>query len=286
MGGMTPWVKRLLIANFAVFFAQALVPPVMRYGALVPIALPQHPWTAVTYMFLHGGLLHIGLNMLVLYFFGPRLEYRLGARHFLGLYFVSGIAAAAFSFFTPYATIVGASGAIYGVMLAYAHYWPRDRLYLYFVIPVEARWVVLGLTGLAIYGIVRTSMGVSDGIAHHAHLGGFAGAWIYLRVMNRTSAAARFKQKTSPSPRRKWAGDREAIRRWRRIDRASLHEVNRAAFDEVMEKLATQGIGSLTDREREFLDRFAETTVALPGEPPGDDGGRDDGGPEVHVSGS
>jgi len=285
MGGMTPWVKRLLIANFAVFFAAALAPPIMQYGALVPVELLQRPWTAVTYMFLHGGLLHIGLNMLVLYFFGPRLEYRLGARHFLGLYFVSGLAAAAFSFFTPYAAVVGASGAIYGVMLAYAHYWPRDRLYLYFVIPVEARWVVLGLTGLAIYGIVRTSMGVSDGIAHHAHLGGFAGAWIYLRVMSRNSAAAKFKQKTSPSPRRKWAGDREAIRRWRRIDRASLHEVNREAFDEVMEKVATQGIGSLTDREREFLDRFAETTVALPGEDPGDDA--DDGGadPEVHVSG-
>lgn len=267
---MTPWVKRLLIANFAVFFAQALAPPIMQYGALVPAELLYRPWTAVTYMFLHGGLLHIGLNMLVLFFFGPRLEYRLGAKHFLGLYFVSGLAAAAFSFFTPYAAVVGASGAIYGVMLAYAHYWPRDRLYLYFVIPVEARWVVLGLTGLAIYGIIKTSMGVSDGIAHHAHLGGFAGAWIYLRAMSRTSAAEKFKRSTSASPRRKWAGDREAVRRWRRIDRGALHEVNREAFDEVMEKLATQGIGSLTDAEREFLDRFAETTVALPGDGPAD----------------
>lgn len=269
MGGMTPWVRRLLIVNVIVFFAQQASPLVVHYGALVPALLLQRPWSALTYMFLHGGLLHLGLNMLILYFFGPRLEHRLGPTHFLGVYFVSGLAAAMSSFFTPAATIVGASGAIYGIMLAYAEFWPRDRLYLYFVVPVEARWVVLGLTGLAIYGIVRTSMGVSDGIAHHAHLGGFAGAWIYLRLLARNSAAARFKRKASRSPSRGWARDREAIRRWRSIDRDSLHEVNREAFDDVMEKLATQGVGSLSDREREFLDRFAETNVVMPEDGPG-----------------
>jgi len=270
MGGMTPWVRRLLIANVIVFFVQQASPLVVHYGALVPALLLARPWTVVSYMFLHGGLMHLGLNMLILYFFGPRLEYRLGARHFLGLYFVSGIAAAMFSFFTPAATIVGASGAIYGIMLAYADYWPRDRLYLYFVIPVEARWVVLGLTGLAIYGIVRTSMGVSDGIAHHAHLGGFAGAWLYLRVMGRTSAAVRFKREASPAPKRRWASDREAIKRWRGIDRDALHPVNREALDEIMDKLATEGIGRLTDRERAFLDRFAETIVVMPDDDGGD----------------
>jgi len=279
---MTPWVRRLLIANVIVFFVQQASPLVGYYGALVPVLLLQRPWSAVTYMFLHGGLLHLGLNMLILYFFGPRLEHRLGARHFLGLYFVSGITAAAFSFFTPAATIVGASGAIYGIMLAYAEYWPRDRLYLYFVIPVEARWVVLGLTGLAIYGIVRTSMGVSDGIAHHAHLGGFAGAWIYLRVLGRTSAAARFQRKTSTAPKRRWASDREAIRRWRAIDRDALHEVNREAFDEIMEKLATRGVGGLSDREREFLERFARTAVVMPeGDGPRRDEAGGDGGIDV-----
>jgi membrane associated rhomboid family serine protease len=274
---MTPWVRRLLIANVVTFFAQQAAPRVDQLGALVPALLLERPWTAVTYMFLHGSLMHLGLNMLILYFFGPRLEFRLGARHFLGLYFASGIAAAMFSFFTPAATIVGASGAIYGVMLAYADFWPRDRLYLYFVIPVEARWVVLGLTGLAVYGILRTSMGVSDGIAHHAHLGGFAGAWIYLRVLARTSAAARFKREASPAPKRRWASDREAIRRWRGIDRDSLHPVNREALDEIMEKLATEGIGRLTDRERAFLDRFAETIVVTPDDAERD-AREDDGG--------
>ncbi len=271
MGGMTPWVRRLLIANVIVYFVQGASPLVDHFGALVPAFLLTRPWTVVSYMFLHGNLMHLGLNMLILYFFGPRLEHRLGARHFLGLYFVSGIAAAMFSFFTPGATIVGASGAIYGIMLAYANYWPRDRLYLYFVIPVEARWVVLGLTGLAIYGIVRTSMGVSAGIAHHAHLGGFAGAWLYLRIIGRTSAAARFQREASPAPKRRWASDREAIKRWRSIDRDTLHPVNRDAFDEIMEKLATEGIGRLTERERTFLDRFSKTIVVMPDD--GDGGG-------------
>lgn len=265
MGGMTPWVRRLLIANVVVFFAQAAIPLLVPMGALVPVLLPSRPWTAVTYMFLHGGMMHLLLNMIVLYFFGPRLESRLGARHFLGLYFVSGIVAAMFSFFTPTATIVGASGAIYGIMLAYARYWPRDRLYLYFVIPVEARWVVLGLTALAIFGIARAAGGVSDGIAHHAHLGGFAGAWLYLRVMDRTSAAARFKRQVSPPSRRGWARDREALQRWRSIDREGLHEVNREALDEILTRLSTAGIGGLSDRDREFLDRFSSAPVGDPG---------------------
>lgn len=264
MGGMTPWVRRLLLANVIVFFAQQAVPLIQYFGALVPVLLLERPWTAVTYMFLHGGLMHLALNMLILYFFGPRLEQRLGANHFLGLYFVSGVTAAMFSFFTPTATIVGASGAIYGIMLAYAEIWPRDRLYLYFVIPVEARWVVLGLTAVAIYGIVRTAGGVPDGIAHHAHLGGFAGAWIYMRILSRNNAAARFKRQASPTPKRSWANDREALQRWRSIDREALHEVNREAYDDIMRKLATEGAGRLTDRERAFLDRFAATTVVMP----------------------
>jgi hypothetical protein len=85
-----------------------------------------------------------------------------------------------------------------------------------------------------------------------------------MRIVERASPAARFKRRTSPSPKRRWARDRDAIRRWRAIDRESLHPVNRDAFDDVMEKLATQGVGGLTDREREFLDRFAETTVVMP----------------------
>ncbi|MFQ5529580.1 MAG: rhomboid family intramembrane serine protease [Gemmatimonadota bacterium] len=259
MGGMTPWVKRLLIANVAMFFVQATVPGITELLFFLPVLALQRPWSPVTYMFLHGGTMHLFFNMIVLFFFGPRLEQRLGDRHFLGLYFVSGLVAALFSALTPMAPVVGASGAIYGVMLAYARFWPRDRIYIWAVLPVEARWMVLGLTALAVVGIAGAIGGSSDGIAHHAHLGGFAGAWFYLRFLGQHSAAAQFKRKADPAPKKGWAHDREAIQRWTRIDRESLHEVNREAFDAIMERLATNGIAGLTDRERNFLDRFSST---------------------------
>lgn len=256
---MTPWVKRLLIANVAMFFVTASSPVVVDLLALMPALALRRPWSPVTYMFLHGGTMHLFFNMIVLFFFGPRLEQRLGGRHFLGLYFASGLTAALFSALTPYTWVVGASGAIYGVMLAYARFWPHDRIYIWAILPVEARWMVLGLTGLAVFGIVRMLSGGSDGIAHHAHLGGFAGAWLYLRILSQNSAAARFQRKADPAPKKGWGHDKEAIQRWTRIDREALHEVNREAFDAIMDKLATHGIGGLTDRERTFLDRFSNT---------------------------
>src|SRR5437867_9890085 len=84
-----------------------------------------HPWTILTYMFLHGGWAHIGFNMLALYFFGPRVEERLGSRAFTWLYFISGISGALTSFaFSPEAPIIGASAGVFGVSLAFAMFWP------------------------------------------------------------------------------------------------------------------------------------------------------------------
>src|SRR5690242_21564887 len=122
---LTPWVSRILFANVAIFLAQMFMPGFRELsadvGALIPAWLPYRPWTIVTYMFLHDGLGHIFFNMLSLYFFGPRLEAQLGGRRFVGLYLVSGIAGGLLSWvFTPGAAIVGASGAVLGVMLGSA----------------------------------------------------------------------------------------------------------------------------------------------------------------------
>lgn len=265
---MTPWVLRLLFANFAVYL---LVP---RTGALfaslmlVPADVLARPWTPFTYMFLHGHFWHILFNMIVLFFFGPRLEATLGSRSFLTLYFVSGLTAAAFSAITPYVAVVGASGAIYGVMLAYARFWPRDRIYIWGVLPVEARWMVIFLTAWALVGtipLVAALLGFeglhvpTDNVAHHAHLGGFAGAWLYLKWREKNAGAAKFRKKAEPAPKKGWLHDRDAIQRWARIDRESLHPVNREAYDDIMRKLSTQGAGALSDRERAFLERFASS---------------------------
>ncbi len=94
---MTPWVRRLIFANVAVFFVQMTMPTLANGFAFVPMLALVRPWTIVTYMFLHGGLMHIGFNMLALYFFGPAVEARLGGKDFAKLYFVSGISGALLS---------------------------------------------------------------------------------------------------------------------------------------------------------------------------------------------
>ena len=151
---MTPWVKRLIFANVVVYLVSLAFPVVFRLLALIPGYILLRPWTAVTYMFLHdpNGLLHIGINMLMLYFFGPRLEERLGGRRFLALYFISGITAALISIpLTPWARIVGASGAVYGVQLGFALHWPRQRIYIFGILPIEAWLMVVLMTGFSLW---------------------------------------------------------------------------------------------------------------------------------------
>lgn len=251
---MTPWVLRLIIANVAVFFLQQATPQINDFFVLVPALGLVRPWTFVTYMFLHGGIGHIFFNMLTLFFFGPRLESRLGGRAFLGLYFASGIMGALLSIpFTPYAPIIGASGGVYGVMLGYAMFWPRDQLMIWGIIPVEARFLILIMTAISLFGGVSPGSG---GIAHFAHLGGFLGGYLFIKAMRRGSGAVKFRNQAAPILR-KIETPATALDRWRRIKRDGLHEVNRDELDRILDKISAGGIGSLTAGEREFLDRFS-----------------------------
>ncbi len=247
---MTPWVTRLLIANVVMFVLTLIGPGLVSALMFVPAYVLMRPWTLVTYMFLHGGIWHLFFNMLGLFFFGPRLEAELGGRDFLLLYFISGLAGALFSFLTPYVAIIGASGAVYGVLLGFAYYWPRDQIFIWGVIPIQARWLVAGITLLSLWGGFG---GGGDGIAHFAHLGGFAGGFLYLKWRDFTSRGARFQRSmTAPAVRN------ADVQRWKNIRREGMHEINRAEFDRILEKLNTSGVSSLTDSERAFLDRFSQ----------------------------
>jgi membrane associated rhomboid family serine protease len=248
---MTPWVTRLILANVLVYFLQQASPRLVYDFALVPAFLRLRPWTAITYMFLHGGLGHLFFNMLSLYFFGPRLEARLGSRQFLTLYLISGASGALLSVATPFTPIVGASGAIFGVLLGFAWFWPRELVYLWGIVGVEARWLVIIMTALSLWGGYG---GGRDGIAHFAHLGGFIGGWLYLRWQETHSAAAAWQRKLAPPPLPSVSAD---VERWRRLDRNLLHPVNREEFDRVMAKVDAVGPAALTAAEREFLDRFS-----------------------------
>jgi len=248
---VTPWVSRLIFANVGVFLLTTFAPTVVLPMALVPAFIPSRPWTLLTYMFLHAGFGHLLFNMLGLYFFGPRVESRLGGRRFLGLYLTSGLVGALLSLATPYARIVGASGAVFGVMLGFARYWPREPIYLWGVFPVEARVLVVVTTVLALWGAFSRATG---GIAHLAHLGGYVGGFVYLRWVEARSPAARFRAKLAPKPKRHSDAD---IERWRRIDASALHPVNREELERVLAKVNAEGIPGLTPGEREFLERFS-----------------------------
>jgi membrane associated rhomboid family serine protease len=245
---MKSWTMRLIAANVVMFLLTSASPGVTSALMLVPALALTAPWTLVTYMFLHANLWHLLFNMLSLVFFGPRLELELGSRDFLLLYFLSGIGGALLSFLTPYVAIVGASGAVFGVLLGFARYWPREQIMIWGIIPVEARILVIVMTVLSLIG----GFGGGGDIAHFAHLGGFAGGLIFLTWRDRNTRAARFKAKMAQPPIRP-----ADLERWSRIDRTRMHEVNRAELDRIMAKLQTGGTDSLTPDERAFLDRFS-----------------------------
>lgn len=242
---MTPWVQRFLIANVLIFFVQQTMPGLDRSLVLVPAHLLERPWTLVTYMFLHAGFTHILFNMLGLYFFGPRVEQRIGSSRFFALYMISGITGGLLSFYTPMVAIVGASGAIFGVLLAYARFWPRDQMLIWGIIPIEVRWLVL------IYTLISL-LGIGSGVAHFAHLGGFLGAFLYLLWMERSAGARRFRSVATAPPPAKDA----VLGNWRNVNRAGIHAVNKEEVDRILDKISASGLASLTPQERLFLSNF------------------------------
>ena len=259
MIGLTPWVRRLLIANGVMFLVTSAAPQISALLLLYPPFVLYRPWTVVTYMFLHADFMHLLFNMIGLFFFGPRLEDRLGSRGFLWLYFLSGIGGAAFSFiFARQYPVVGASAAVYGVLLGFAMFWPRERIYIWGVLPVEA-WL---LATLLVFGSLWAGINPSAGsrTAHFAHLGGIAFGFAYLKWADwrRGPSKRAFQRKLHPAPSPGgMVGDRMALARWKGISVDGLHELNREEVERLMTKIESEGVASLSAAERQFLDRMA-----------------------------
>lgn len=245
---MTPVVRAILIATVSVFFLQQTLPGFWpEQLVFAPATVLTHPWTLVTYMFLHQGFTHILFNMLALYFFGPRVEERIGSQRFAVLYFLSGIAGALLSFVLERgASVVGASGGVFGVMMGFAHFWPDTPILVWGIIPVPARLLVIITTVIALFS------GFTGGgnVAHFAHLGGYAGAFLYLKWIERSSRQFRRKA-TAPAP-----VDTRRLAGYQAIDRSRIHEVNREEVDRILDKISASGIDSLTTQERLFLSNF------------------------------
>ena len=262
--GLTPWVQRLLIVNGLVFLGQYIYPYLTGYLAFVPEAVLLRPWTLLTYMFAHGGFMHLFFNMLGLFFFGPPLESRWGSKEFIKFYMVCGLGGAALSFLFAFGSpIIGASAAVYGVMLAFALNWPDSPIYIWGIFPIPAKWLVLILAG---FSFLSAFQGRADGVAHFAHLGGFAAAFLYLKwetfsrqrrlsSMGLGDAARKRKFKVVPGgaedapPAQPRPARRAAAERFGGSEEKLLSELDR-----VLDKISTDGMSSLTSEERRLLD--------------------------------
>jgi membrane associated rhomboid family serine protease len=182
---LTPAIKWLLIANGAVFLLQLLTGNawMARWLGLVPRSILNDfaIWQIGTYMFLHGGFMHIFFNMFALWMFGSHLESQWGSRDFLKFYFLTGIGAGIITFLLQLGSTVptiGASGAIYAVLVAFAMTFPNRPIYIWFLFPVKAKYLVIFMIGM---GLLAATQGSGDGIAHWTHLGGALIGFLYLK---------------------------------------------------------------------------------------------------------
>lgn len=289
---LTRGVQALVAANVAILFLQWTVVSDADLFATLGFRdanLPRTLWSALTYSFAHYGFWHLAVNMFALLTFGPRLESVMGTRAFTLYYLWCGLGGAvAHLLFIRAGVLIGASGAVLGVMYGYAQHWPDDEIALFGLIPVRA-WtmvVVLAVATLAI-GVTAASELGADRTLYLAHLGGVAFGWLYLRTPPAASIE-RLRQRISPAPdyqdeappraiprtlpRQRTQRDEadEIVARSKAI--ASQHPVARAVvtpvrtsaeiraseLDRVLDKISAGGLESLTADERAQLDAMAK----------------------------
>jgi membrane associated rhomboid family serine protease len=216
MGGITPAVKWLLIANTAIFvvcfLSSALYETLVAYFGLTPFLVVHRfaIWQLFTYMFLHdaSGFMHILMNMLTLWMFGTPIEGIWGARRFLRYYFACGIGAGItavvlnYAFGTTTAPTIGASGAIYGLLLAFGFFFPDAKILFFFLFPIPARIYVWIMGGIVFLSTLQSAGGR---VSNVAHLGGLLAGFIYLKTgMDRVRLPAFHPMESMTDRYREW----------------------------------------------------------------------------------
>ncbi len=275
-----PVLKALLIANVAVWFVLDFLlgsftlrgVPIFAilsdYLALWPLGANFYPWQLVTYMFMHGGFWHLFFNMLWLWMFGMELEHVWGSRRFFWFYLTCGIGAGISNLIVTTligqaAPTVGASGAIMGVLIAFGMLFPDRPIYLYFLLPIRAKYFVALVIGFDLfYGVT----GTTDGVAHFAHLGGALVGFLFVLA------------ERDLIPVRRWVSYLKPRRRTDEVDasRFGVHpgdvtdakfydihtgkptdkdeeEVSQEVIDAILDKISKGGYQSLTEEEKRIL---------------------------------
>jgi membrane associated rhomboid family serine protease len=279
-------VQALIAINVAVLFLQMTV---VKYAdtsgwfGFDSGALPRQWWTAVTYMFVHSGLLHLAGNMYALFVFGPRLEHAWSMRRFVWFYVVCGLGGVACHvLFVRDGSLVGASAGVFGVMTAYAMQWPNDEVYLFALVPMRVRTLVIGLIVFNLsMGLLSTTVGLGTNIGYFAHVGGVLAAYVYMR-MAASGGIEQVRQRVAnlpdadeppraiprTLPRSRDRGDEvddivaksKAIAAKRTTTLSPSTRRRDAKADElnrVLDKISEHGIDSLTMDERKVLEEMS-----------------------------
>ena len=258
---MSPTVRVLLILNAVLFVADLIT---SRWGLLDILAFSPYPairqlyiWQFVTYMFMHAGIWHILINMLFLWMFGCDVERRIGSKSFLTVYLLCGVFGAGFfalsnAYAIKYASpliLIGASGAVSGILVAFAMMFPNRLVLLALIVPIPVKYFVLGLFIIEIL----SELGRSGGnVAHITHLGGMVFAYFYMKFKFHYSLPFAFSEKIS------WWFKRNFGKTRRMQRRAKYEPIDTDSFindeiDPILDKISKHGINSLTWREKRTL---------------------------------
>ena len=254
---LSPTLKFLILANVGAFVLQWFVGyPLLAIFGLVPQRLLGQGWLwqPVTYLFLHGGVWHLIFNLLAIWMFGMAVEAQWGPVEFIKYYFLTGIGAGLFNvLLEPHAMfpIIGASGAIYGLLVAFAMLYPDAVVWVWFFFPMRAKTMALLFAAIE---LLTSLSGTGGRVANLAHLGGMLIGFVYIRYgwvakirlkYWAKNVAAGLSSLRAPSmPRRR-----------RRADEDLEAEANR-----ILDKILVHGADSLTDEEKETMRRYSEST--------------------------
>lgn len=237
----TEVIKILIGINVGLFALRILI--VNHFDIVTILGLSSQSiwplvWQPVTYMFVHGGFWHVAINMFVLWMFGSELEMVWGRKEFLRYYFVTGIGSGLiwllFNIGNPYSILIGASGAIYGVLVAYGLMFPNRIIYLYFLFPIKVKWFVIVIGVIAFF----SSMNNASNISHITHLSGMIIGYLYL------SSQQRWKKLRF--------GFRKLFVEFKTAQRDKTHLKKRtqdSEIDQILDKISDVGYKNLSEDE-------------------------------------
>jgi membrane associated rhomboid family serine protease len=245
---LTRTVKNLIIINVALFVLVHLLPrfPWLSVFGLVPadVFAGFKVWQLATYMFLHAGMWHLAVNMLMLWFFAPAIEASWGRKQFLTYYFFTGIGAGLCSWVASphsFVPVIGASGAIFGLLVAYAMMFPETVILLFFIFPMKIKYAVYIFAAMNLWGALGFS---NAGIAYFAHLGGGLFGYLYLKsewIQRKLS----YLGGSSLKKRRRAAGAAK-----KQVSEKNIEE----KVDAILDKISRHGVKSLSKKEKRILD--------------------------------